>query len=447
MKALLYTVNGLQTVCTEIKEGSMKQPLLNRFIRYVKIDTQSDEASITVPSTKKQFDLAEKLRDELIDLGADAVELDDRCYLYAKINSNIPKDHPAFGKTPKMGFIAHLDTSPSVTGKDVNPRVIERYQGGEIRLGNGYTITPRENPVLDDSLGQTLVTTDGTTLLGADDKAGIAIIMTAAEILKKSSGILYPDIRIGFTPDEEIGRGAAHFNLKKFDADFAYTIDGGPAGEINNETFSADSAVITIKGRDIHPGEAKDVMVNAVKVAADIISHLPRDYSPETTSGKEPFIHPHHVEGQVGNAVIKFLLRAFDTDTLVRQQKMLEDIIAEVGRDYPAAGIHLDIKEAYRNMHQVLATLPHICDYLETAVKRAGLTPKWVPVRGGTDGSGLTAMGLPCPNVFTGGYNYHGQTEWVSVDIMETSVQTLLHLIDIVVEAAPKSSLYQRRLP
>ena len=414
----------------------MKTQLLDRFIAYVKIDTQSDENSETVPSTDKQFDLAELLVKELTQMGLDAVELDDHCYVYAKLDSNIPRDHPVFQKAPKLGFLAHMDTSPSVTGKNVNPQIIKGYRGGDIKLNDAFTITDRENPVLKRSIGHTIITTDGTTLLGADDKSGIAIIMTVVNHLKNNPSILHPDIRIGFTPDEEIGRGALHFNLEKFDADFAYTVDGGPAGEINNETFSADAAVISIKGRDIHPGEAKDIMVNALKVAADIISLLPKDMTPETTSDKESFIHPHFMEGQVGGATIKLLLRAFDTQTLKKQKNTLKQIISKVRTGYPNALISLEISDTYRNMNKTLATVPHVSRYLEEAVKRTGLEPKWVPVRGGTDGSGLTAMGLPCPNIFTGGYNFHGQTEWISLNVMEKSFETLLKLIQVCIEKA-----------
>ncbi|MCK5165347.1 MAG: peptidase T [Desulfobacula sp.] len=414
----------------------MKTQLLDRFIAYVKIDTQSDENSETVPSTDKQFDLAELLVKELTQMGLDAVELDDHCYVYAKLDSNIPRDHPVFQKAPKLGFLAHMDTSPSVTGKNVNPQIIKGYRGGDIKLNDAFTITDRENPVLKRSIGHTIITTDGTTLLGADDKSGIAIIMTVVNHLKNNPSILHPDIRIGFTPDEEIGRGALHFNLEKFDADFAYTVDGGPAGEINNETFSADAAVISIKGRDIHPGEAKDIMVNALKVAADIISLLPKDMTPETTSDKESFIHPHFMEGQVGGATIKLLLRAFDTQTLKKQKNTLKQIISKVRTGYPNALISLEISDTYRNMNKTLETVPHVSRYLEEAVKRTGLEAKWVPVRGGTDGSGLTAMGLPCPNIFTGGYNFHGQTEWISLNVMEKSFETLLKLIQVCIEKA-----------
>ena len=412
----------------------MNNHLLDRFIRYVKVDTQSDENTGTSPSTDKQFDLARLLVSELKEMCLDQVELDDRCYVYARLNSNIPKHHKAFQKTPKIGFIAHLDTSPSVSGKNVNPQIIKDYRGGDIRLNDAFTIYETENPHLKDSRGHTLITTDGTTLLGADDKAGIAIIMTAIHHLKMHPEILHPDIRISFTPDEEIGKGALHFNLEKFDADFAYTVDGGPAGEINNETFSADAAVISVKGRNIHPGEANGIMVNAIKIAADIIGFLPGDMAPETTKDKAPFIHPYAMEGNVGTAVIKFLLRAFDTNTLEKQKTLLEEIIIRVQDSYPASMIELEISETYRNMHTALKQVPHVSDHLEEAVRRTGLLPRWAPVRGGTDGSGLTAMGLPCPNIFTGGHNYHGQTEWISLDIMEKSAETVLHLIQICME-------------
>ncbi len=419
----------------------MKDQLLHRFIEYVQIDTTADENSQSIPSTKNQFDLANLLAEELKAMGVDSVEVDDKCYVYASLKSNIPPNYQSGqsgqteqSKLPKIGFIAHLDTSPSVTGKNVNPQIIESYQGGDIQLNDAFKISDEENPILKESIGQTIITTDGTTLLGADDKAGIAIIMTAMNHLIENPEILHPDIKIGFTPDEEIGRGSSNFNVKKFDADFAFTIDGGPGGEINNETFSADSATISIKGRDIHPGHAKDILVNALKVAAEIICLLPKDITPETTCEKEPFIHPHFIEGQVGTATIKLILRAFDSQTLKDQKQLLEKIIAQVQNNYPNAEIDLFISETYRNMCDVLNTVPHISEYLEEAVKRTGLKPAWVPVRGGTDGSGLTAMGLPCPNIFTGGYNYHGQTEWVSLDIMLKSVETVLNLIQIYVE-------------
>jgi len=409
----------------------MKKSLSKRFIEYVKIDTQSDENSSSVPSTKKQFDLAKVLVSQLEEIGMDTIELDDFCYVYAHLKSNIPTDHPGYGRFPKIGLIAHLDTAPGTTGANVNPRIIEEYQGGDIQLDDSLSLTLKENPALKESMGHTLVTTDGTTLLGADDKAGIAIIMTALDELKKSKSILHPDIRVAFTPDEEIGRGATHFDLKKFDADFAYTVDGGPAGEINKETFSADSAQIHITGRDTHPGEAKNIMVSAIQAAARIISQLPADMLPETTEKRQPFIHPYNLQGTVGNASIKCLLRAFDTQPLAHEKEILNSIISNVKKEYPGVDISLDITQTYRNMGDVLDTVSHVTDHLELAVKNTGLTPKWVPVRGGTDGSGLTAMELPCPNIFTGGHNYHSPLEWISLDIMKKSVQTLLNLVQI----------------
>jgi len=306
----------------------------------------------------------------------------------------------------------------------MHPQIIRDYRGGDIRLNGTVSILEKENRHLKDSLGHTLVTTNGSTLLGADDKAGIAIIMTALHHLKTHPEIHRPHIRISFTPDEEIGKGALNFDLERFDADFAYTVDGGPAGEINNETFSADSAVISIQGKNIHPGEAHGVMVNALKIAADIVAALPGDMAPETTKDRAPFLHPYAMEGDVGRAVVKFLLRAFDIKTLEKEKALLEDIILRVQDHYSGSRIDLEISETYRNMHGTLQQVPHVSRYLEEAVRRTGLAPKWVAVRGGTDGSGLTAMGLPCPNIFTGGHNYHGPTEWVSLDIMEKSVET-----------------------
>lgn len=414
----------------------MKEQLLDRFLKYVKIDTQSDENATSVPSTTKQFDLAKILVSQLSDLGMDWIELDEKCYVYAHLNSNIPKDNPDTASFPKIGFIAHLDTAQGSKGANVNPQVINCYTGGDIRVNDHLTLTMTDNPHLKDAVGQTLVTTDGTTLLGADDKAGIAIIMTVLEKLNNNPNIPHPDIRVAFTPDEEIGRGALHFDLEKFDADVAYTVDGGPTGEINMETFSADSATVTISGRDTHPGEAKNIMVSALKAAATLVEMLPQDMAPETTHKREPFIHPYKIEGNVATAVVKCLLRAFDITTLQEEAVILQEITAKVKQQYPGVTIDLEINENYRNMLDTLETVPLVTDHLEAAVRQAGVTPKWVPVRGGTDGSGLTARGLPCPNIFTGGHNYHGPMEWISVDIMEKSAQTLLNLVRIWVNDA-----------
>lgn len=409
----------------------MKQELLNRFLDYVSIDTQSDENSKTIPSTKKQFDLANRLVDELTAMGVADVVLDSKCYVYAKLPANLPDGHPLKENPPKVGFIAHLDTAPATTGKNVNPQIVGAYPGGDIKISPTLTLTPKENPALNDAVDHTLITTDGTTLLGADDKAGIAIIMTALNRIIKNPDILHPELRVAFTPDEEIGKGARHFNLKKFDADAAYTVDGGPAGEINRETFSADSAEISIKGRETHPGEAKGILINALKIASFIISELPQSLAPETTSKRQPFIHPYIFEGSVADARIKCLLRGFDLKDLARQKIILEEIGKRTRKKWPKAVVDLNFSQTYRNMKEVLETVPHVTDHLEAAVRRAGLEPRWIPVRGGTDGSGLTEMGLPCPNIFTGGHNYHGPSEWISLDIMEKSVQTVVNLAQI----------------
>lgn len=414
----------------------MTEKLLERFIEYVQIDTQSDENSETTPSTKRQFDLAKKLYAQLDDLDMDYLELDESCYLYAHLHSNIPGSTQTQSKHPKIGLIAHLDTAPATTGKSVNPKVIKNYNGNDIKINNSLTLTIKENPNLVKSIGHTLVTTDGSTLLGADDKAGIAIIMSLIDYFKQHPEVTHPDIRIAFTPDEEIGRGAAYFDLKKFDADVAYTVDGGFEGEINKETFSADSAFIEITGKNIHPGEAKNVMINALKVAADIISNLPREMAPETTEKREPFIHVNTFTGDIAKARIHLLLRSFDAHDLKNQKNILEQIIGRVKKNYPGVKISLEISQTYRNMREGLELVPLATDHLETAVIQAGIKPEWIPIRGGTDGSGLTARGLPCPNIFTGGNNYHGPMEWVSVDVMEKSVQTLINLMRIWINEA-----------
>lgn len=415
----------------------MAEKVIDRLLRYVKIDTQSDPESSTTPSTQKQFDLAKILVEELKAIGIKDVELDEHCYLFATIPSNIPDGHPAKGKVKNIGFLAHLDTSPDVSGKDVKPQVIENYKGGDITLPNeNVVIKMSENPNLQKCIGHTIVTTDGTTLLGSDDKSGIAAIMTFAETLMRNNNILHGDIRIGFTPDEEIGLGTKCFDLKKFNCHYAYTLDGDMPGELNKETFSADAAVINIKGRDIHPGMAKDIMVNSIRVMGEIIARLPKNMAPETTDGYNPFIHPHTVSGSVISSQIKFLLRDFKTEGLEVQKKILQDIIAEVQKLYPNANIELTTQFQYRNMLDSLNAAPHGLEYLWEAAVRAGVKPHWEPIRGGTDGSRLTEMGLPTPNVYTGGQNFHSRTEWVSINALEKAVETITHLAQIWIEKA-----------
>lgn len=414
----------------------MMESALDKFIRYAKIDTQSDENATTYPSTQKQFDLLNLLVKELKELGMQDVEIDQYGYVMATLPSNLPSSHKAYGKVPRIGFVAHVDTSPSASGRDVKPQVMV-YNGGDIVLpGNpSVVITEAENPELKRNIGKTIVTSDGTTLLGADDKAGVAIIMTAMQTLINNPQLLHGDIRVCFTPDEEIGAGTKYFDLKKFGCAFAYTVDGDTPGELNKETFSANLAVITVYGRNIHPGSAKNIMVNSIKCIADIIARFPRnELSPETTEGYQPYIHPHLLSGEEAKSELKILLRDFNTSGLDLLKKKLEDIIAEVQPLHPKARIELKIIEQYRNMKDYMGDDVPGLTYLWEATQRAGLEPKWVPIRGGTDGSRLTEKGLPCPNIFTGGQNYHGPTEWLSVWGMDKAVETVVHLAQVWAE-------------
>jgi tripeptide aminopeptidase len=412
---------------------SAPESALDRFLRYVKIDTQSAEGRETVPSTEKQRVLANLLARELREMGARRVRVDAHGYVLARIPSTLPARHPARGRVPRIGLLAHMDTSPAAPGAGVRPQV-RTYRGGDIRLRNGVVIRARENPQLARNRGKTIVTADGTTLLGADDKAGVAILMTLASQLLRDPSIPHGEVRIAFTPDEEVGNGTKYLDLDAFGAEVAYTLDGDAAGELNQETFSADAATITVHGRSIHPGTAKGVMVNALRALADLIVRLPGDMAPETTEGREPFIHPHHAHGEEALATLRLLLRDFETPGLLRQRRILRGIVREVRKLHPGARIELEVKESYRNMREGIARRPEVARALEEATRRAGLEPHWVPIRGGTDGSRLTAMGLPTPNVFGGGQNFHGPTEWLSVEGMERSLETVRNLLAVWVE-------------
>ncbi len=414
----------------------INQTVLDRFLRYVVIDTQSKEESETYPSTQKQFELLNLLVRELKELGLTQAEIDKYGYVTATLPSNLPNTDKAAGKVPPVGFIAHVDTSPEVSGANVKPQVIRTYAGGDIVLPGDPSVVIREseNPSLNLAKGRTIVTSDGTTLLGADDKAGCAIVMTAVQQLINDPSIPHGDLRIGFTPDEEVGAGTKYFDLKKFNAQFAYTIDGDTPGELNKETFSADSCTVTVHGRDIHPGSAKNIMVNSVRVIADIIARMPKHKAPETTEGYEPYLHPYVLEGGVGKSSVKILFRDFRTEGLAELKTIMGKIIAEVQPMYPKAKIEMQVQESYRNMREGVEKDPRVIDYLHEATKRAGFAPVWSPIRGGTDGSKLTAAGLPTPNIFTGGANYHSRTEWVNVWGMEKAVETIVHLARIWVE-------------
>jgi len=414
----------------------MSETALDRFLRYARIDTQSKDDSESYPSTAKQLDLLNLLVKELRDIGAKDVTIDEHGYVMATVPSTLPKNHPASGKVPVVGFIAHVDTSPSASGENVRPQVIQAYAGGDIVLPANQAVVIRadENPALALNIGRTIVTSDGTTLLGADDKAGVAIIMTAAQTLLENPSLPHGDIRIAFTPDEEVGNGTKFFIIQQFGTVAAYTVDGDTPGELNKETFSANSAIITVHGRNIHPGTAKGIMVNSIRALADIIVRLPRDMAPETTEGYEPYIHPHQCEGEEARSTLKILLRDFETSGLKVQEEILRRIIAEVQPLHPRARIELEIRESYRNMREGLEKDSRVTANLWEATRRAGLEPRWVPIRGGTDGSRLTEKGLPTPNIFTGGQNYHGPTEWLSVDGMNSAVSTVVHLAQIWVE-------------
>lgn len=416
----------------------MTETVLDKFLRYVRIDTQSQEDAESYPSTAKQFDLLRLLEKELKELGVPDVRLDKYGYVMATVPGNVPASDKAHGKVPAIGFISHVDTSPSASGANVKPQVIRNYQGGDLILPGDKSIVIREseNPQLRENIGKTIVTSDGTTLLGADDKAGLAIIMTAVQTLMNNPGICHGDIKIGFTPDEEVGAGTKYFDLKAFGARFAYTVDGDTPGELNKETFSANAATITVHGRNIHPGTAKGIMVNSIRIMSEIIVRMPKDMAPETTEGYEPYIHPHVLKGEEETTTLNILLRDFNTDGLDVLKKKLEAIIAEVQPLYPKSRIELKVTETYRNMREGVEKDPRVIDYMWEATARAGFKPKWIPIRGGTDGSKLTAIGLPCPNIFTGGQNYHSKTEWAAVWGMEKAVETVLNLMQIWVEKA-----------
>ena len=408
----------------------MAETVLDKFLRYVVIDTQSKEDSESYPSTAKQFDLLNLLVKELKELGIPQVSIDEHGYVMATLPANIQT------KAPTLGFIAHVDTSPEVSGTNVKPQIITNYKGGDIVLPGdpNAVIRVSENPTLKTALGKMIVTSDGTTLLGADDKAGIAIIMTAIQQLIANPSIPHGEIKIGFTPDEEVGAGTKFFDIKKFGAQFAYTIDGDTPGELSKETFSANLCIITVHGRDIHPGSAKNIMVNSIRIISDIISRLPKHKAPETTENYEPYIHPYVLEGGVGKSSIKILFRDFKTAGLDDLKKIVEKVVAEVQPMYPKAKIEIEVKEQYRNMREGLEKDTRVIDYLFEAAKRSGIQPEWKPIRGGTDGSRLTESGLPTPNIFTGGANYHSRTEWVNVWGMEKSIETVLNLVQIWVE-------------
>ena len=410
----------------------MTDTVTDRFLRYVVVDTQSDPTSTTQPSTEKQKNLGRILVEELLAIGVADAHLDEHGYVYATIPSNVDKP------VPVICFCSHMDTAPDFTGTNVKPQILRNYGGGDIRLSGDpqQVIRVDEHPALRDQLGNDIITSDGTTLLGADDKAGLAEIVAAAQHLVDNPDIRHGTIKLLFTTDEEIGRGVNKVDLKKLGAEFAYTVDGETAGHIEDETFSADGVEIVIQGVAIHPGFALGRMENAIKIAGAIIDRLPRDVAPETTAGRDGFIHPTGVSGSMEKASLGLIIRDFDEAGLAFKESMLEQIVKDVMTAYPGSSYTFTVKHQYRNMKAILDRHPQIADYAVEAIRRAGMTPVRGSIRGGTDGSRLSFMGLPCANLFAGGHAFHSPLEWVSRQDMEKSVKTLVELAKIWTERA-----------
>jgi tripeptide aminopeptidase len=419
----------LTTVCASAQVKPPRESAVERLLRYVKIDTQSAEDQTTVPSTKKQFELANLLIKELNELGAQDVRGSEYAIVYATIPGNLPDN----SKVPVVGFIAHMDTSDAVSGTGVNPIIHKNYQGGDITLPNDRTqvITAKDNPYLKQLIGDDIITADGTTLLGSDDKAGIAEIMTMIDTLRENPNIKHGTIAVAFTPDEEVGGGIDKFDVKGFGAQFAYTVDGEELGEISEETWSARTATVSFKGKSTHPGTAKGIMINAAYAVANYLSRFPKEMLPETTEGRVGFVHPYDGRIDVEESTLKILLRDFDMSGLDAKEALLKEMVKQTQAEFPAVKISIEVKENYKNMKEMLKNYPQLTENAMEATRRAGLSPKIRPIRGGTDGSNLTFRGLPTPNLFTGGMNFHGKLEYNSRRGLEKSTETLINLVQI----------------
>ena len=398
-----------------------------RFLEYVKVDTKSDEETRTTPSTKGQLELGKILADELKHIGLDDVRIDDFGYVYATLKGNINKE------VPKVGFIAHMDTAPDMSGHNVNPQIVENYNGEVIILNKDLNIKldPKELPELKKYIGKTLITTDGTTLLGADDKAGISEIITAMEYLINNPEIKHGDIKIGFTPDEEIGEGADHFDVKGFDADFAYTVDGGSLGELEYENFNAAGAKVIINGKNVHPGSAKNKMINSAVIANEFINMLPSNEVPEKTEGYEGFSHLMCINGTVEHTEMSFIIRDFFSDEFARRKEEFINAQNKLNEAYGEGTIKVEIKDQYKNMKEMIEPHMHIVDTAKKAMEMANIVPDIVPIRGGTDGARLSYMGLLTPNMFTGGENFHGRHEYIAIESMEKAVETIINIVKL----------------
>lgn len=403
--------------------------LTDLFLKLVKYDTQSNSRATTYPSTSTQLDFAQVLAEECRKIGLSDVNVDKYGYVTATLPSNLP----AGASAPTIGFLAHMDTSEDVSGKDVKPRIVKVYNGGDIPLNNRISLTPAEFPSLNKYIGQDLIVTDGNTLLGADNKAGIAEILTAMAQMLDDPSIPHGKIRIAFTPDEEIGSGVEHFDVEAFGCDFAYTLDGGEIGEIVTESFNASQAKFIITGKSVHPGASKGIMINAALIAGEIIAALPQDETPATTEGYEGFYHLSNLRGGVESAELIYILRDHDLSILKKREAFITALAEKLNNKYGAGTVALQLKEQYLNMYEILKDRPEIAQIAKDAIIEAGITPIVRPIRGGTDGSRLTFMGLPCPNIFAGGHNAHGPYEYVPIPSMEAAVQVVVNIAKAVV--------------
>ncbi|WP_291635135.1 peptidase T [Clostridium sp.] len=404
--------------------------VVEKFLKYVSYDTKSDEGSTTVPSTTGQMLLATELVKELKAMGLNQVSVDDNGYVMAKIPSNLEK------KVPTIGFIAHMDTSPDMSGKDVKPKFVYNYDGKDIILNkeNNIVLSPNDFPELKDYIGKNLITTDGTTLLGADDKAGISEIMAAVEYLVENPHISHGTICIGFTPDEEVGRGADIFDVKKFDADFAYTIDGGTIGELEYENFNAAGAKICIHGRNVHPGSAKGKMIHSTLIANEFVNLLPPNETPATTEGYEGFYHLISLNGEVEETKLQYIIRDFNSENFENRKTFIKDIADKLNSKYGEGTVEIEVKDQYFNMKEKIEPVKKIVDIAFLAMKEVGVNPIMVPIRGGTDGARLSFMGLPTPNIFAGGHNFHGKYEFIPTFAMEKAVDVILKIVELYTE-------------
>lgn len=408
----------------------MKEQVIERLIRYAKIDTQSDFTSETTPSTQKQFDLLHVLKDELAEIGLTDITLDENGYLFASLEANTDKE------VPTIGFLAHVDTATDYTGTNVKPQRVDNYDGGDIQLNENLVMSPTDFPELKNYVGQTLITTDGTTLLGADDKAGIAEIMTAMEYLIKNPTIKHGKIRVAFTPDEEIGRGPHKFDVAAFGANYAYTMDGGPLGELQFESFNAAGVKVITKGTSVHPGSAKNKMVNAITMAIAFQNEMPADTVPEKTEGYEGFIHLMSFKGALEHTELSYIVRDHDRQKFEEKKQLMRDAAAKIQAQFGEHALSITIEDQYFNMGEKIEPVKEIVDIARTAMEKLDITPNTLPIRGGTDGSQLSYMGLPTPNIFAGGENMHGKFEYVSAETMEKATQVIIEIVQLFEQQA-----------